>query len=110
MTKKNETSTTDKAMQYEPLLAAVLSDKIYPLTIISDRYSGAYSGARYLAFNTDSYDMPDEVGGGDMEEDDFWNISETYKEYKIGKEITADTLVISTVLAIVSISVLLMIL
>lgn len=77
--------STDSAINYEPVLTAVLSDKIYPLTIISDRYSGAYSGAKYLAFNTDFYGMPDEVGGGDMEEDDFWNISETHKEYKIGK-------------------------
>lgn len=66
-------------------LTAVLSDKIYPLTMISDRYSGAYSGARYLAFNVDFHDMPDEVGGGDTEEEDFWILSGTYKEYKIGK-------------------------
>lgn len=63
----------------------VLFDEIYPLTIISDRYSGAYSDAQYLAFNLHSSQIPDDVGGGDMQEEDFWHISKTCEQYTIGK-------------------------
>jgi hypothetical protein len=51
---------------------------IYPLTIISDRYNGSYSGGAYLAFNLDPWDLPDEVGGGDVEEHNYWDIKSNH--------------------------------
>lgn len=62
---------------------------IYPLTIVSDRYGGTYSGANFLAFNLPYFDIPDEIGGSDPDEMDFWDISKTCDEYTIGKGHTA---------------------
>ena len=45
---------------------------IYPLTIIKDRYNGCYSGGKYLAFRVDHWDVPEEIGGDDMTENNFW--------------------------------------
>lgn len=39
-------------------LKPFIEDEIYPLTIISDRYTGAYSGGEYLAFNLDFDEIP----------------------------------------------------
>lgn len=58
---------------------------IYPLTIVSDRYNGTYSDAKYLAFNLDAGMMPWQIGSGDPDEMDFWELSELYKDYDIGK-------------------------
>jgi hypothetical protein len=44
----------------------------YPTTIVNDRYSGAYSGAEWLAFPLDYWNVPDEVDGGDSECMMFW--------------------------------------
>lgn len=56
----------------------------YPATIIMDRYSGTYSGAKWLAFNEHNNEVPDEIGGSDPEESSFWlNRKETDKP--IGK-------------------------
>lgn len=46
--------------------------EIYPLTIVADRYQGAYSGALFLAFNLDNWMLPDEIGGGDGDEMGFF--------------------------------------
>lgn len=46
--------------------------EIYPLTIIRDRYNGTYSGGKYVAFNAQPCDIPDEVYGGDMDCSNFW--------------------------------------
>lgn len=43
-----------------------LSEPIYPLTIIADRYDGTYSGGKYLAFNMDFDEMPEEIIGDDV--------------------------------------------
>lgn len=59
--------------------------EIYPLTIVCDRYSGTYSGGRYLALNTYSENMPLEIGGGDTEEGDFFSENGKHTQYKIGK-------------------------
>lgn len=48
------------------------SDRIYPLTIVTDRYGGTYSGGKFLAFNLDRENIPDAVGGGDCEEMEFF--------------------------------------
>ena len=45
---------------------------VYPLTIISDRYNGTYSGAKYTAWNLRPYEVPRAVGGSDIECHDFW--------------------------------------
>lgn len=45
----------------------------YPTTIIRDRYNGTYSGAEWLAFPLDYFNVPDEVDGGDSECMMFWD-------------------------------------
>jgi hypothetical protein len=47
-------------------------EDIYPLTIILDRYNGAYSDGKWLAFNQYHYNIPDEVDDGDVECCMFW--------------------------------------
>lgn len=59
-------------------------DKIYPLIIVKDRYSGMYSKAEYLAFNLCIKNFPHSVGGDDIEEERFWRNGE-HESYKIGK-------------------------
>ena len=48
-------------------------DKIYPLTIIADRYNGSYSGGVYTAFPLDSWDVPAGSSGSDIECWEFWD-------------------------------------
>lgn len=45
----------------------------YPCTIIMDRYTGAYSGAIWLAFNLYSYDVPKEIEADDGSCHRYWN-------------------------------------
>ena len=47
-------------------------DDIYPLTIITDRYYGTYSGANYLAFNLDYDEIPQEINASDIDCYNFW--------------------------------------
>ena len=54
---------------------------IYPLTIISDRYGGVYSGARFTAWNEYDSDVPYEASANDMMCGEFWD--KTKK--KVGK-------------------------
>ena len=56
----------------------------YPLTIVNDRYTGAYSGGIYLAFPLDFNKIPEEVNGEDGECGYFWS---NYKE-PVGKGAT----------------------
>lgn len=49
-----------------------IEDEIYPLTIVSDRYSGVYSGGAYTAWNMDADEIPADINGGDIECDKFW--------------------------------------
>lgn len=56
----------------------------YPTTIIRDRYNGTYSGAKWLAFPLDFYQVPGEVDGGDTECMMFWG---TYND-PVGKGAT----------------------
>ena len=51
-------------------------DDIYPLTIITDRYNGAYSGGQFLAFGLDHWDIPDEIGSSGLHELNFWDDQE----------------------------------
>lgn len=41
-------------------------NEIYPLTVIKDRYRGTYSGGKYLAFNLDFNEIPEDVIGSDV--------------------------------------------
>ena len=44
----------------------------YPLTILSDRYSGVFSGGTFTAWNREADTIPDDVSDGDCEAIDFW--------------------------------------
>ena len=54
---------------------------IYPLTIIKDRYSGAYSGGRYTAWNLDFECVPHQINLDDVTCSGFW----AFNEIKVGK-------------------------
>ena len=57
---------------------------ITPLCIVEDRYAGAYSGARYLAFNMSPFGVGElDIDAGDMSCMDFWEYKA--KNYIIGK-------------------------
>ena len=60
---------------------------IHPLTIITDRYGGCYSGGKYLAFNLEPWNVPKGIDGCDIECATLWD--EEAKEYAIGKGDTA---------------------
>lgn len=50
-----------------------MNDKdIYPLTIIKDRYSGAYSGGLFTAFNKDCWNVPEAIDAEDIPCHNFW--------------------------------------
>lgn len=40
-------------------------NKLYPLTIVMDRYTGVYSGGIFTAWNLDVDEVPWEIAGGD---------------------------------------------
>lgn len=44
----------------------------YPLTIISDRYDGTYSGGSFLAFPLEPFSVPAEVFASDVPCAKFW--------------------------------------
>lgn len=47
-------------------------DEIYPLTIVSDRYTGVYSGGNYTAWNCEPCEIPEEIGDDDVTCSIFW--------------------------------------
>lgn len=62
-------------------------DELYPITIIKDRYSGTYSGAKWLAFNMYEEDVGLlDVNGDDISCHDFW--LQYADKYAIGKGLT----------------------
>lgn len=61
-------------------------ESFFPTTIIQDRYNGTYSGAVWLAFPLDFWNVPDEVEGGDGECMMFW---ESY-DGEVGKGSTPE--------------------
>ena len=61
-----------------------ISDKIYPLTVVADRYGGCYSKGKYLAFNLFPWDVPREIEGSDVECGGFW-WSKASEAYTVGK-------------------------
>lgn len=44
----------------------------YPATIVQDRYTGAYSGGRWLAFNMDADEIPSAISDDDNTCAAFW--------------------------------------
>ena len=52
-------------------------EKIYPLTIIKDRYGGTYSGGEYTAWKLDFDEIPPEAAGDDANCYDFWKKNKT---------------------------------
>lgn len=46
--------------------------EIYPLTVTSDRYGGAYSGGKYIAWNLRVYDVPIDPFLDDVTCASFW--------------------------------------
>ena len=59
--------------------------RLYPLTVICDRYSGVYSGGKYLAFNNSFDEIPFEICSGDANCMIFWAEENKYPVYTIGK-------------------------
>lgn len=53
-----------------------MEDEIYPLTITSDRYSGAYSGGSFIAWNLLAEDIPSAADGDDCDCYEFWHNNE----------------------------------
>ncbi|KKL48773.1 hypothetical protein LCGC14_2322110 [marine sediment metagenome] len=49
-----------------------MNDIPYPLTILVDRYSGAYSGGQWTAWNLEPFEIPPGPTESDMECSDFW--------------------------------------
>ena len=47
--------------------------EIYPLVIICDRYTGAYSGGKYTAWNKYLEYIPDEIEADDTTCSYYWN-------------------------------------
>ena len=66
---------------------------IYPITIVQDRYGGTYSGAAFLCFGCEYYEIPQEVNGDDIEAMTFWdntNLRTCHADLRIGKGNTPD--------------------
>jgi hypothetical protein len=55
---------------------------VYPLTVVYDRYSGAYSGGKWTAWNLYPWEVPGGIYGDDCGCSDFW--SWDFDEYCIG--------------------------
>ena len=46
--------------------------ELYPITICADRYNGTYSHGRWLAFNMETEEIPEDIAGDDTECMNFW--------------------------------------
>ncbi len=51
-------------------------DILYPLTIVMDRYTGTYSGGKWLAFNLKTEDIPEGISYSDCPCAEFWHNNE----------------------------------
>lgn len=65
---------------------------IWPVTIVKDRYSGAYSDGIYLAHFTEPDDVPLEPNSDDVDAMNFWYEFDNFNknDYSIGKGETPD--------------------
>lgn len=68
-------------------LGEIHTYRIYPLTIIIDRYGGTYSGGEFTAWNLYPETIPDDIYSDDCTCNDFWcelnhdEKSYNYREY-----------------------------
>jgi hypothetical protein len=49
-----------------------IENEIYPLTVVSDRYGGTYSGGNFTAWNLDFDEIPNGINGNDVSCHEFW--------------------------------------
>ena len=84
MARNARTARSGMSRQKGDIMRIEKYSDIYPLTIICDRYSGTYSGGKYLAFNLDFDEIPLSVSGDDVSCMEFWYTEEA-EDYKIGK-------------------------
>lgn len=70
-----ENKITSRQDNY-PVLGSNLM--FYPVTIVQDRYSGAYSGHEWTAWHMNAYNVPDSICSNDIDCGAFWsNINES---------------------------------
>ncbi len=65
-------------------LEQLAKGKVYPVTIVSDRYDGTYSNGKWLAFQLDPENIPEEIGSSDPDEMIFW-LEHTDEKLPVGK-------------------------
>lgn len=53
-------------------MSGTIYDSIYPLTITADRYTGAYSGGVFTAWNLEPIDVPTEPFEDDVGCAEYW--------------------------------------
>jgi hypothetical protein len=63
--------------------------ELCPVTVVMDRYCGAYSRGEWLAFNCDPQDVPEEPWCDDCICDEFWHFLDE-KRAPVGKGATPD--------------------
>lgn len=75
-----KTSSTDRTID---------CSGIYPLTIIKDRYSGTYSGGKFIAFNCYPECVPEDATGDDISCAEFWQegVEDLNCDYAIGNTV-----------------------
>lgn len=57
--------------------------KIYPLTVVADRYCGVYSGGAFTAWNYRAYELPLAIDCDDMTCCNFWR-GKKARKYRVG--------------------------
>lgn len=67
-----------------------VSETIYPLTIVKDRYTGAYSGGEYTAWELYSDEVPAEIHADDVVCMRFWGSPITQKYIPVGRGATPE--------------------
>ena len=63
---------------------------LYPVTIVTDKFEGEYSGARYLAFALEPQHIPKHINGSPQEAAQFWQQLEMRRHLHIGKGLMPD--------------------
>jgi hypothetical protein len=66
--KLNQGSPVASQIKMEPLEV-----HIYPCTIINDRYTGSYSGGKWIAFPMHEWEIPPGPSDADTECSEFWD-------------------------------------
>lgn len=58
-------------------MSGTIYESIYPLTITADRYTGAYSGGVFTAWNLEPSEVPTGPFDGDVGCAEYWGSSKT---------------------------------